>query len=161
MTDYIESHPLDGLELDHGVLMVTIRRAPVNSGILNRCLADFAAASINVDVITQTAPVKNAIDASFIVDQASLPQVVEMINRLGDEYPELKLGINKDITAISISGIGMRSQPGVAAKFFRVLADHQIEIMMITTSEIRTTCIIRSSEAERACAAVNAAFDFD
>ena len=77
------------------------------------------------------------------------------------EYPEIKITINKDITRLSVSGIGMRTQSGVAAKFFQVLADNDVQILMITTSEIRISCIIKIEDTEKAVAATKEAFDLE
>ncbi|MEG0075636.1 MAG: ACT domain-containing protein [Eubacterium sp.] len=155
---YMERHSVDGLNIDSKNLMISLKRVPVSSFIFNRCLNDLAAANVNVDIITQTAPVKNAIDVSFIVLERDLETVKTIIDALGDEYPEIKITINKDITRLSVSGIGMRTQSGVAANFFQVLADNDIQILMIATSEIRISCIIKASDTDKAVEATKIAF---
>ena len=161
MTTNMEQHSVDGLTVSNQDLMISLKKVPVSSIILNRCLDALSAANVNVDIITQTAPVKNAIDVSFIVYASDLEKVRDIINALGDEYPEIKLVINKDITRLSISGIGMRTQSGVSAKFFQAMADNNVQLLMITTSEISISCIIRNDDAERAIAATKAAFHLD
>ena len=156
-TTYMESHSVDGLTVDHKNLMISLKKVPVNSIILTRCLSELSDADVNVDIITQTAPVKNAFDVSFIV----LERDLDIVNALGEEYPEIKITINKDITRLSVSGIGMRTQSGVAAKFFQVLADNDVQILMITTSEIRISCIIKIEDTEKAVAATKEAFDLE
>ncbi|MDO4287916.1 MAG: ACT domain-containing protein [Eubacterium sp.] len=158
MTTYMEKHSVDGMAVSDQDLLISLKKVPVGSNILNRCLSALSEADVNVDIITQTAPVKNAIDVSFIVYVSDLAKVRDIINALGEEYPEIKLVINKDITRISVSGIGMRTQSGVSAKFFQAMADNDIQILMITTSEISISCIIRSEDAPRAIEATRAAF---
>lgn len=161
MYDFIENHPIDGIEIHNDDLMISMKKVPQSVGILERCLDELAEAKINVDIISQTYPVKNAIDVSFIVKIDALEKVVFIINELGDEYPEIKLNINKNITRLSVSGIGMRTQPGVAAKFFQVMADHNIQILMTTTSEIRISSIIHRHDAPKALTATKAAFHIE
>lgn len=160
-TTYMESHSVDGLTVDHKNLMISLKKVPVNSIILTRCLSELSDADVNVDIITQTAPVKNAFDVSFVVLERDLEKVKDIVNALGEEYPEIKITINKDITRLSVSGIGMRTQSGVAAKFFQVLADNDVQILMITTSEIRISCIIKIEDTEKAVAATKEAFDLE
>ncbi len=161
MTTYMEKHSVDGLTVSTQDLMVSLKKIPVTSSILTRCLGQLSDAGVNVDIITQTAPVKNAIDVSFIVFESDLEKVREVINQLGEEYPEIKLVINRDVTRISVSGIGMRTQSGVSAKFFQAMADNDIQILMITTSEISISCIIRSEDADNAIRATKETFHLD
>lgn len=154
----MESHSVDGLTVDTKNLMISLKKVPVNSIILTRCLGELSEFNVNVDIISQTAPVKNAFDVSFIVLESDLEAVKSIVNSLGNEYPEIKITINKDITNLSVSGIGMRTQSGVAAKFFQILADNNIQILMITTSEIRISCIIKVEDTKKAIAATKAAF---
>ena len=161
MSANLEMHCVDGISADTNDLMVSLKKVPAGSGIIIRCLSELADAGINVDIITQTAPVKKAFDASFVVLASELERVKAIVNAIGEEYPEIKITINKDITRLSVSGIGMRTQSGVAARFFKVLADNNIRILMITTSEIRISCIIRIEDTEKAVAATRKAFDLD
>ncbi|MEF9918020.1 MAG: ACT domain-containing protein [Eubacterium sp.] len=144
---YMERHSVDGLNIDSKNLMISLKRVPISSFIFNRCLNDLAAATVN-----------DAIDVSFIVLERDLETVKTIIDALGDEYPEIKITINKDITRLSVSGIGMRTQSGVAANFFQVLADNDIQILMIATSEIRISCIIKASDTDKAVEATKIAF---
>ena len=71
-TTYMESHSVDGLTVDHKNLMISLKKVPVNSIILTRCLSELSDADVTVDIIIQTSPVKNALDVSFIVLERDL-----------------------------------------------------------------------------------------
>lgn len=161
MSVNMEMHSVDGLTADRDDLLVSLKKVPAGSGVIIRCLKELSEAGVNVDIITQTAPIKKTFDVSFIVLESDLEKVKAIVNALGEAYPEIKITINKDITRLSISGIGMRTQSGVAARFFKVLAENNIHILMITTSEIRISCIIKSEDTEKAVAATREAFDLD
>ena len=159
MTTNMESHSVDGLSIECENLMISLKRVPFNNFIMTKLLKELADAKINVEVITRTAPVNNAFDVSLIVEDKELAKVRDIVNTLGDEYPEIQLTINRDISRLSIHGLGMRTQSGVAAKFLQVIADHNVRVLMITTSEISISVIVKNEDLQRATDAVRAEFN--
>lgn len=159
MTNYMEKHSVDGLSIDCENLMISLKRVPFNNFIMSRLLKELSEAGINVDVISRTAPVMDAFDVSIIVLENELEKVRDIVNTLGDEYPEIKITINKDITRLSLHGIGMRTQSGVAARFLQTFADNDVQVLMITTSEICIACVVKNEDAKKAAEAVRDVFD--
>jgi aspartate kinase len=158
MTSYMEKHSVDGLSIDCENLMISLKRVPFNNFIMSRLLSELATAGVNVDIISRSAPVDNAFDVSLIVLESALPKVEQIIQGLSQSYPAVQISINTDITRLSLHGIGMRTQSGVAARFLQVFADHGIPILMITTSEISIACIVRNADAKEAVDALREAF---
>jgi aspartokinase len=154
----IEEHPVDSLSIDCESLMITLNRVPFNAHIMTRLLDDLAAAGINVSVISRTAPVGSTYDVSLIVPERHMAQIRDIANALGDDFEEVGITVNKNITRLNLHGIGMRTQSGVAAKYLRVFAENDIQILMITTSEIAMSCVVRNDDVKRAVTAIQSAF---
>jgi aspartate kinase len=159
--DKMESHSVDGLSIDCESLMISLKRVPFNNFIMSRMLGDLADANINVDVISRTAPVGDTFDVSVVVPEKDLPMVREIANDLGNDYSQIDITVNKNITRLNLHGIGMRTQSGVAAKYLQVFADEDIHVMMITTSEICISCIVRNDDAKKAATAIQQVFDLN
>ncbi|MBQ3334446.1 MAG: ACT domain-containing protein [Eubacteriaceae bacterium] len=159
--DNIEQHSVDGLTIDCESLIISLRRVPFNAFIMSRLLSDLADAGINVDLISRTAPAKDTFDVSVILPEKELPKVRDIANNLGNDYKDIGIKINKSITRLNLHGIGMRTQSGVAAKFLKVFADNDIQVLMITTSEICISCAVRNEDAKKAVDAVRSRFRLD
>lgn len=155
----IEEHPVDSLSIDCESLMITLNRVPFNAHIMTRLLDDLAAAGINVSVISRTAPVGDTYDVSLIVPERHLAQIRDIANALGDDFEEVGITVNKNITRLNLHGIGMRTQSGVAAKYLRVFAENDIQVLMITTSEIAMSCVVLNDDVKRAVTAIQSAFE--
>lgn len=157
----IEQHPVDSLSIDCESLMISLKQVPFNKNIMSRLLDDLAESGINVDVMSRTAPVGNTFDVSLLVPEKDLAQVREIANNLGNDFKEIKITVNRAITRLNLHGIGMRTQPGVAAKYLQVFADNKIQVLMVTTSEICISCIVRNDDAKKAVVATQQAFELE
>lgn len=117
--------------------------------------------NINVDVILQSIGRENSKDISFTVSRDEADEAVRILesnlNRVGGK----SISCNKEVAKVSIVGAGMMSNPGVAAKMFEALYNQNININMISTSEIRVTVLIHERDAERAANAVHDAFGLE
>ena len=149
-----------GVTHDLNVARMTIRDVPDVPGIAHRIFSALAARHINVDMIVQTASRGDRADISFTVSKAEAQVAEETTRQVGRE-------IGGDITAaqgvakVSIIGAGMASNPGVAATMFGALAAEGVNIQMISTSEIKVSCIIPAEDTERAVRAVHRAFNLN
>ena len=138
------------------VTVVGVRDEP---GIAGRIFTALAEANVNVDVIIQNEPVGDdaLADLSFTVDRDDLVTAVDTIAELGDISHSVRT--DDRIGKVSVVGAGMRSNPGVAAKVFKVLGEERINIEMISTSPIKISCVIPADEVPHAVKALHAAFD--
>jgi len=144
----MESKPITGLATSDDDVAITIRDIDNDINLLSDIFESVAKKRINIDMISQTAPMNNKVNISFTLPKADLREALEIIEKFysGKE----KLFIDEDITKFSIVGIGMKTTSGVAARVFKVFKQNHIEVKMITTSEIRITCAIKQKDKQKA-----------
>ncbi len=116
---------------------------------------------INVDVILQSIGRENSKDISFTVARDEADEAVRIIEENMTRIGGKSISCTKEVVKVSIVGAGMMSNPGVAAKMFEALYNENININMISTSEIRITVLINEKDAERAVNAVHDAFGLE
>lgn len=158
----MEKVVVSGIAFSRNEAKITLPHVPDTPGIAYKILGHIAEANIEVDMIVQNAAKNGLTDFSFTVSRNDLDKAMKVLEKevtpyLGEE------GILTDasIAKISCVGIGMRSHAGVAAKMFRVLAEENINIKMISTSEIRTSIVVDEKYMELAVRALHKAFGLD
>ena len=157
--NYMEGHSIDLLQIDPDSILLSIQNVLYETDLLERILTYFDEEDVNVDVLTQTAPDWQRSDYAFIIDGSDYEVAQRIAERVTASDPHYIAKADKNITRLSLTGIGMRTQSGVAAKFFQVLADAEVPVRMITTSEIRIAVVIADEYVPQAVRAVKAAFD--
>ncbi|AFA48656.1 aspartate kinase [Acetobacterium woodii] len=155
----MEGQSITGVAIDNDQIMITIRDIPFDMNITSHFFYQFANKSINIDMISQSAPIDGLINISFTAPSSDLNDANKILSAFQEKHPSIGVLINESISKLSVVGIGMRSQSGVAAKFFQLLADNDIQMLMITTSEIRISCIIKSKDKDIAVSATAEAFE--
>jgi aspartate kinase len=120
---------------------------------------DLAKAGVNVDMIIQNISRTRATDISFTVPSAGLERTREAVKKAAKRIGAKGAKYDKNIAKVSIVGIGMRSHSGVAARMFSALASEKINIEMISTSEIKISCVIEKKKADKAVKAIHKAFE--
>jgi len=148
-----------GLAHDRNVAKVTLLAVPDRPGIARAVFAPLADAGINVDMIVQNVGHDGATDLSFTVPKGDLAQTERIVKKVIREIGAGGMLSDSTVAKVSIVGTGMLGQPGIAATMFRTLAEAGINIDMISTSEIRITCLIAEDEVETAVRALHAAFE--
>ena len=137
---------------------VTVSGVPDRPGVAARLFRALADKSINVDMIVQNTSAHGTTDISFTVPDADLPVAVETAQAHADELGASGVTADADVARVSLIGVGMKSHPGIAATMFETLANEGINIDMISTSTIRTSCIVAEADVERAVRSLHAAF---
>jgi aspartate kinase len=140
---------------------VTVSGVPDKPGIAGRLFRELAGRDVNVDMIVQNVSEHGVTDISFTVPKSDLAMATRVCRELSEEIGATGVTSDDDIARVSIIGAGMKSNPGVAAKMFETLADNGINIEMISTSAIRTSCVVRGTKIEDAVVALHTAFDLD
>lgn len=140
---------------------VTVSGVPDRPGIAGRLFRELAEVGVNVDMIVQNVSDRGVTDISFTVPRSDLTLATEVCQRLATEIGATGVSTDSAIARVSIIGAGMKSNPGVAAKMFEVLAREGINIEMISTSAIRISCVVREAEVERAVQSLHTAFELD
>ncbi len=138
---------------------VTICDVPDKPGEASKLFEQLAVADINVDMIIQNVSRTKSTDISFTVPHKDLYKTQEVVRKVVKEIGAKGAKYDKNIAKVSVVGIGMRSHSGVAAKMFRTLASKKINIEMISTSEIKISCVIERKQADIAVRAIHKAFE--
>lgn len=152
---------VSGVALDRDDARVSISGLPDAPGVAARLFGALDARAVSVDVIVQATPVEGKTDLTFTVGHADLPKAREVVEQL---LPALGAGpaqYDEDVCKVSIVGVGMRTHSGVAARMFQTLFDEGINILAISTSEIRVSCLVPSKYGELAVRALHTAFGLD
>ena len=140
---------------------LTIRGVPDIPGVAAKILGPISDAGIEVDVIVQNISAENNTDFTFTVDKSDAIQAENILKHTSDSLGGGSVEVDDDIAKISIVGRGMRAHAGVASKMFEALAASEINILMITTSEIKISVVIKKSEMKNAVKSLHDAFDLD
>ena len=140
---------------------LTIRGVPDIPGVAAKILGPISDAGIDVDVIVQNIGADNTTDFTFTVDKSNFSKAENILKDISSSLGGGLVEADDDIAKISIVGRGMRANAGVASKMFQALADGEINILMITTSEIKISVVIKRGEMEKAIKALHDAFDLD
>ena len=140
---------------------LTIRGVPDIPGVAAKILSPISDAGIEVDVIVQNIGADNTTDFTFTVNEDDTKQAEEILKKTSTTLGGGLIDVDDDIAKISVVGRGMRAHAGVASKMFLALAKSEINISMITTSEIKISVVIKKSEMTKAVAALHDAFDLD
>jgi aspartate kinase len=161
--DDMEQAIISGVAHDRGEAKITVLGVPDKVGAAARLFGALAEAEINIDMIVQnvSAAATGRTDISFTLPRGDGARAMEAISRTQGDIAYDGLVYDDRIGKVSLVGAGMRSHPGVSARFFGALADAGVNIEMISTSEIRISVIMRQDEVPAAVAAVHTAFGLD
>ena len=140
---------------------LTIRGVPDVPGVAAKILSPISDAGIEVDVIVQNISADNNTDFTFTVNKNDAKLAEEILSSTSQNLGGGSIEVDDDIAKISIVGRGMRAHAGVASKMFQALANNEINISMITTSEIKISVVIKKSEMIKAVKSLHDAFDLD
>jgi aspartate kinase len=155
----MEAPLISGIAFQRDEAKLTIRGIPDHPGIAHQVLGPISDAHINVDVIIQNASAKGLTDLTFTVPRTDYSACLEILNVLVVELGARDVKGDEEIAKVSIVGVGMRSHTGVANKMFKTLADNDINIQMISTSEIKVSVIIGETHLEKAVQTLHDAFE--
>ena len=140
---------------------ITLRKVPDKPGIASRILNPVSAAGIGVDMIIQNTRSGNMTDLTFTVAKGDYKAAMDISEKTAREIEAEEVLGDENIAKVSVIGVGMRSHSGVASKMFATLAEENINILMISTSEIRISCVIEEKYTELAVRALHTAFGLD
>ncbi len=157
----MEAAAVSGVTGDRNQAKITIVGVPDKPGIAARIFGPVAESQINVDMIIQNMSQAALTDLSFTVPRADLKKAVPLIQDVAKDIDAKTVSVTEAIAKVSLIGVGMRSHSGVAAKMFDVLSREGINIMMISTSEIKISCVIDEKYLELAMRSLHSAFDLD
>ncbi|MGB5925476.1 MAG: aspartate kinase [Dehalococcoidia bacterium] len=152
---------VSGIVHDTNVAKVTVVGVPDHPGIAAAIFEPLARANISIDTIVQNASINNITDLTFTVARTDLLKAMSIVEPVAKSVGGKQSVADSTLAKVSIVGTGMQNTPGYAARMFRALHQHGINIQLITTSEIRITCIISEDKAKDAIRALHQAFELE
>ena len=150
-----------GIATDKDVAKITVFSVVDRPGIAAALFVPLAESDISVDVIVQNASVSGTTDLTFTIKQSDVDRAMKVVEEVAQDLGTTNVGKAENLAKISIVGTGMQDSPGYASTMFKSLAEAKINIEMITTSEIRITCIIGSDQVAKAAEVLHAAFELE
>jgi aspartate kinase len=160
-TASMEKVVIRGVSVDRKQAKVTISQVPDRPGIASRIFSEIAAIDVNVDMIVQNVSASGSTDISFTTPADELPKIEKQLGPIVSEIGAKGFTAQDGIAKLSVVGIGMRSHSGVAAKMFELLGKAEINIQMITTSEIKISVIVDEDRVDQGANLVHAGFGLD
>src|ERR1043166_8502675 len=157
-TPSMEDVVVRGISLDRHQAKLTIAQVPDRPGIAARIFTNIAAAHIVVDMIVQNASIAGTTDVSFTIHQDELEDARKILMPIVSEIGGTRLNTSSGMAKLSVVGIGMRSHSGVAARMFDCLGRGEINIQLVSTSEIKIAVVIDEKDAERAARLIHSEF---
>ena len=157
----MESPVVSGVTCDMNEARITFKRVPDQPGISAKVFGALAEAGISVDMIIQNSRTGGETDLTFTVTMDDFNRAMEISEKVADQIHAGEIRTATEIAKVSVIGLGMKSHSGVAAVMFKALAEENINIRMISTSEIRISCVILAKYAELAVRTLHAAFGLD
>jgi len=157
----MEEPIISGVVHDGGEAKMTLLGVPDRPGVSALLFESLADANVNVDMIVQNTSIDGSTDISFTLPLGDIATALPILEKVGDEVGAKGVSQDANIVKLSLVGAGMKSSPGIAAKMFRVLADNDVNIEMISTSTIRISVVVERSMLETAIRALHTAFDLD
>ena len=160
-TKDMESVIVSGITCDMNEARITLKRVPDQPGVSAQLFTSLAKFEISVDMIIQNTRSDGATDLTFTVTEDDFERAKEISQKVADKMGAIEVLTAREIAKVSVIGLGMKSHSGVAATMFQALADENINIRLISTSEIRISCVILAKYAELAVRALHSAFNLD
>lgn len=154
----MEREVVSGVTYDRDQAKITVIRVPDKAGVASRLFTPLSEHNIVVDMIIQNASLEGYTDLSFTVSRKDVKETKRLIEEAAREVGAASVEVDDQVAKVSIIGVGMISHSGVAAKMFSALAQEGINIMMISTSEIKVSCVIQSKYTELAVMVLHDAF---
>ena len=140
---------------------ITMKKVPDQPGIAAKIFTPIAEAGINVDMIIQNTRQGGQTDLTFTVPRADFRQAMEIGKAVAEKIGAEDVLGDDTIAKVSVTGVGMKNHSGVASKMFQTLSNEKINILLISTSEIRISCVVAEKHAELAVRVLHTAFGLD
>ena len=159
--DAMESMLVSGVAYNKNEARITVSRVPDTPGTASRLFTPISDAGIVVDMIIQNTRAGDLTDMTFTVPRPDYDRAMSIVKPVADDIKAESVSGSQDIAKVSIVGVGMRNYSGIATTMFNVLAREGVNILMISTSEIKVSCVIEEKYTELAVRSLHEAFELD
>jgi len=157
----MEKEIISGITYDRDQAKITVVHVPDKPGVAASLFTPLSEHNISVDMIIQNASAEGFTDLTFTVSKKEMKEAQKIVDATAKAVGAKKVEVDDDVAKVSIIGVGMVSHSGVAAKMFETMSNESINIMMISTSEIKISCIIKRKYTELAVTALHDAFGLE
>lgn len=157
----MEDPIISGVVTDASEAKITVLGVPDRPGISAMLFEPLADANVNVDMIVQNTSTEGTTDISFTVPSSDMNIAGDIVAKVAAEMDAKGVTHDREIAKVSLVGAGMKTSPGIAARMFRSLADHEVNIQMISTSTIRISVVIAAADLELAARSLHHEFGLD
>lgn len=157
----VERFVVSGIVLNEKEAKVTIKQVEDKPGIAGFIFTRLAGANINVDMIIQSSSEHGKNDVTFTVEEKDLEEVKEVMGEVKKRLGTQEVFYDADMAKVSLVGAGMQSHPGVAARMFSALGKKGINIDLISTSEIKISCVVKKDKGSEAVRAIHQEFELE
>lgn len=154
----VEKMLINGVAKDNNIARISIVGVPDKPGLAFKVFSKLAAKNVNIDIILQSIGRNGTKDISFTTESSKLATAMEVLEPYVEKLGASKLVADDNVAKVSIVGAGMETHPGVAADMFEALFDSDINIQMISTSEIKISVLIDKADGDRAVSAIHSKF---
>ncbi|WP_296189249.1 MULTISPECIES: aspartate kinase [unclassified Psychrobacter] len=160
--DNMEQAIISGIAFNRDEAKIVVRGVPDHPGIASAILSPIGRANIEIDMIVQNLSTNGTTDFTFTVNRTDMDKTMKVLeNEVKDEIGAKEILANNEVVKVSLVGVGMRSHAGVASLMFQTLAENNINIQMISTSEIKVSVLIQEQHLEKAVKSLHTAFGLD
>ena len=146
---------------DKSEAKITLIQVPDTPGVAAKLFNKLAECNVNIDMIIQNVSEHGHTDISFTMNRSEMPRLKNVLEELLKTVDAKRYSINENIAKLSVVGIGMRSHSGVASQMFSSLAKADINISMISTSEIKISCVINENDSDKATQVLHQEFQLE
>jgi len=153
--------PVTGIAADLKQVRIAILRVPDKPGVAAKIFSTLSENNISVDMIIQSMEEESVNNIAFTVHESDLTNAISVLERVRQEIEASEIVVDNNIAKVSLVGAGMVDRPGIAAGMFEALADTGINIKMISTSEIKISCLVAKEKAEEALRSIHKKFGLD
>ena len=157
----MEAPTIAGIAFNRDEAKLTVLGVPDTPGVAYKILGPIGEANIEVDMIIQNTGEQGHTDFTFTVKREKSQETKEILSNLSKEFGGGEIELNEDISKVSLVGVGMKSHAGVAATMFKTLAEKNINIEMISTSEIKISVVVKEDLAHEAVKSLHDAFNLE
>lgn len=156
-----EAPIISGVAHDGSEVLATVRGVPDEPGMAARVFEGLAEAGVNIDMIVQAGASTGTADISFTIPDTATRKVQELLFDKQDVLGYTSFDVNPNVGKVAVVGVGMKTHSGLASKFFRALSDEGINVLMISTSEIRIAALVPLPQLADAVRALHTAYGLD
>lgn len=156
-----EAPVISGVAHDRTEALATLRGVPNEPGMAAKVFTELADAGINVDMIVQAGASTGTADISFTVPESSVREVRDVLIAKHDDLGYREFDVDTNVGKVAVVGVGMKTHSGLAAKFFNALSENDINVLMISTSEIRIAALVPLEQLNDAVRALHTAYGLD